>query len=122
MVFSDFAMFSQAFKHPRLYFPFLGLLPVILAPVIIIGLIITVLKLEPALAFTWQRIIASVIAILTLYYLSKIIASSLKLSFNPEEDNARFGLQNSLYAYTIYALSDKHKQTIKEALKISPFS
>jgi len=69
MVFSDFAMFSQAFKHPRLYFPFLGLLPVVLAPLIIIGLIITVLKLEPALPFTWQRILASVIVIFILFFL-----------------------------------------------------
>ena len=121
MVFSDFAMFSQAFKHPRLYFPFLGLLPVILAPIIIIGLIITVLKLEPALAFTWQRILATLFSILGLSYTSKKIASSLKLSFKPEEDNACFGLQNSLYAYTIYALSNQHKQMIKAVLKTSPF-
>jgi len=121
MVFSDFAMFSQAFKHPRLYFPFLGLLPVILAPVIIIGLIITVLKLEPALAFTWQRIVLSIFTIIILFFISKKIAASLKISSNPEEDNSRYGLQNSLYAYALYAMSDTHKQKIIQALKSSAF-
>jgi len=121
MVFSDFAMFSQAFKHPRLYFPFLGLLPVILAPLIIIGLIITVLKLEPALAFTWQRILASVVAILMLFFVSKKLASSLTLSTNPKEDNVRYGLQSTLFAYTLYAATREHKKLINDALKTSPF-
>ena len=122
MVFSDFAMFSQAFKHPRLYFPFLGLLPVILAPIFIIGLIITVLTLEPALALTWQRVFSSLIIIISLFFISKQIALSMSLSSTPEGDIKRYGLLSSLYLYTIHALSHSHKKQISETLKNAPFS
>ena len=99
MVFSDFSMFSQAFKHPRLYFPFLGLIPVIIAPLLIIGLIVTVLRLEPMMAVTWQRILATLLAITLCYLLSKSLALGLQLSKQPDKDNHQYGLQNSLYAY-----------------------
>jgi len=121
IVFSDFAMFSQAFKHPRLYFPFLGLAPVIIAPIIIIGLIVTVLTLEPAMAFTAQRIFLSLLAIISFGFFSKSIAEKLELSANPEEDNARYGLINTLTAYTLQARSKKHKQQIVQTLQSSPF-
>jgi len=122
MVFSDIAMFSQAFKHPRLYFPFLGLAPVIIAPIIIIGLIITVLKLEPALAFTWQRIIGSVLAIIAFYTLAKLLALPLKLSMNPGKDNAHYGLLNSQFIYSVQASNNKHKQKINQILRNSQFN
>ena len=121
IVFSDFAMFSQAFKHPRLYFPFLGLAPVIIAPIIIIGLIIVVLTLEPAMAFTAQRIFLSLLAIIGIGFFSKNIAEKLMLSANPEVDNARYGLINTLTAYTLQARSKKHKQQIVQTLQSSPF-
>ncbi len=122
MVFSDFAMFAQAFKHPRLYFPFLGLAPVIIAPVLIIGLIIAVLSIEPALPFRWERIISSIGAILLAYYLSKKMALGLKLVDEPAEDNATHGLQNSLFAYTQQARTDTHRQRVIQALNDSPFA
>lgn len=122
MVFSDFAMFSQAFKHPRLYFPFLGLLPVIIAPILIVALIITVLKLEPALPFTWQRIMATLISMLGIAYAIKQFSLSLNLTGNPEEDNQQFGLINALTAYTLQAQTKSHKEQIKQALASSPFS
>ena len=49
LVFSDIAMFSQAFKHPRLYLPFLGIVPAIAAPIIAGALIFLVIKYEPAI-------------------------------------------------------------------------
>ncbi len=121
IVFSDFAMFSQAFKHPRLYFPFLGLAPVIIAPIIIIGLIITVLTLEPAMAFTAQRIFLSLLAIFAIGFLIKSNAEKLKLSTNPAEDNARYGLINTLSAYALQARTKEHKQQIIQTLQSSPF-
>jgi len=120
MVFSDFAMFSQAFKHPRLYFPFLGLVPVILAPLLIIALIITVLKLEPALPFSWQRIAPSIGLLLGLYISARQQALAMQITMKPAEDIHQYGLQNSLFIYAVQAFSDKHRQKIKKALAQSP--
>ena len=117
LVFSDFAMFAQAFKHPRLYFGFLGLVPVIVATIIIIGLIIIVLKLEPAMAFTWQRILSTLVTIAILLFVSHKIALSLKLSTNLEADNAKFGLVNTLYDYFMHSRTAEHRELIFQSLK-----
>ena len=122
LVFSDFAMFSQAFKHPRLYFPFLGMAPVIIAPVLIIGLIILVIKLEPALPFVWQRFVATLIASILLFIIIKRIALSLVITGEPEKDNQKLGLINSLIAYLLQASRPAHKTALKEALNSSFFN
>ncbi len=122
LVFSDFAMFAQAFKHPRLYFGFLGLAPVIIVTIIIIGLIITVLKLEPAMPFTWQRILSTLFVIVALQIISHKIALSLPLLSNIEEDNAKFGLINSLYSYFMHSRAIEHKEKVAKTLKTAPFS
>ena len=122
MVFSDFMMFSQAFKHPRLYFPFLGLLPVILMPIIIISLIYAVLTLEPAIAFTLMRIEISVVLILLAFIVAKKLALTLGLSLEPAVDNARYGLLNSLFAYAMQAQTTEHKEKIDTTLKQAPFA
>jgi phosphoglycerol transferase MdoB-like AlkP superfamily enzyme len=121
MVFSDFAMFSQAFKHPRLYFPFLGLAPVIIMPLLIIGLIILVLMLEPALAFTWQRILATLSFIVILYIVIKNNALSTQLSLEPAEDNTKLGLINAVAAYLFQSRTISHKEKIKQTLRTAPF-
>jgi len=121
MVFSDIAMFSQAFKHPRLYFPFLGLAPVILGPIIIIGLIVTVLSLEPALSFTWQRISATLITIIVVWFSIKQLALKPKLTLVPENDNAQLGLFNTLWCYGFQANTAQHKKSVEHAIKSSPF-
>ncbi|MEH6455535.1 MAG: LTA synthase family protein [Cocleimonas sp.] len=122
MVFSDISMFSQAFKHPRLYFPFLGLAPVIIMPLIIVVLIYAVLTLEPSLQITAQRILTTVIAIVFYFITAKSISEGLKLSEDPEIDNTSYGLLNSLFTYTIQANSSKHKATIENVLLASPFT
>ena len=122
LVFSDFTMFSQAFKHPRLYFPFLGMAPVIIAPVLIIGLIILVLKLEPALPFVWQRIVPTLIASFLLFIIIKRLALSLVLLGEPEKDNQKHGLINSVVAYSLQASTPAHKTALKEALNSSYFN
>jgi len=122
MVFSDISMFSQAFKHPRLYFPFLGLAPVIIMSLFIVVLIYAVLTLEPALQITTQRILTTVIAIIFYFIAAKSTAESLKLSEDPAIDNTTYGLLNSLFTYAIQANSSKHKATIKSVLLASPFA
>ena len=122
MVFSDIAMFSQAFTHPRLYFPFLGFAPVIITPIVIIGLIYAVLTLEPSMAITWQRITFTVVAIIICFFLARIVALKLNLVQKPASDNAEYGLLNSLFAYAMQARTDKHQQQIKQTLLASPFA
>ncbi len=121
MVFSDIAMFSQAFKHPRLYFPFLGMRVVVIAPLVIAWLIFTVLWLEPAMPFTFDRIIKTLIMTLVCLYFMRMLALKLDLQLEPERDNAKHGLLNSLVAYSFQANTQTHKQQIKETLQSSPF-
>ncbi|KAG1663439.1 hypothetical protein GQR58_020377 [Nymphon striatum] len=115
-------MFSQAFKHPRLYFPFLGLLPVIAAPIIIIALIITVLSLEPAMAFTAQRILFSIFLIVLFIFIAQKIALSFKLTQQPDTDIESFGLLNTVFIYAVQARTPEHQQAIKNTLNQSIFS
>jgi len=121
MVFSDITMFSQAFKHPRLYFPFLGLIPVIVMPLVIIGLIYAVLTLEPAMAMSWQRILLTLIVMLICFLGAKRIAKDLKLSQDPATDNRNYGLLNSLFTYAVQARSSEHQEYITGVLLASPF-
>ncbi len=121
MVFSDFMMFSQAFKHPRLYFPFLGLAPIIIMPLLIIGLIILVLTLEPAMTLTWQRFLITAVAIAALYFAIKSNALASSLSLDPAKDNKEFGLINSVAAYLFQSRSFSHQEKIKQTLRSAPF-
>ena len=122
MVFSDFAMFAQAFRHPRLYFPFLGLKLVIAATLVIISLIVLVLMLEPAMNFTMTRLFVTLIAMAVIYFIAENIAVKLPLSNSPIPDNTKFGLQNSLFAYFMHSRLDDHKDTIAHTLSSAPFS
>ncbi len=121
LVFSDIAMFSQAFKHPRLYFPFLGLVPVIAAPIIIIALIIMVLSLEPAMVFTAPRILLSILIIAVFIFVARKIALSFKLTQEPDEDIESLGLLNAIFIYAIQARTPEHQQAIQSTLNQSPF-
>lgn len=122
LVFSDIAMFSQAFKHPRLYFPFLGLWPVLIMPIVIIALIYALFKFEPAMPFTWSRMLGTFVLIVLCFFIAKKIATDIKLSEDPAIDNTQYGLLNSLFTYTIQARSPEHQQRIKEKLEQSPFA
>jgi len=122
LVFSDIAMFSQAFRHPRLYFPFLGLWPVLIMPIVIIVLIYALFALEPAMEITWKRFILTFVLILLCFFWAKTLAKGIKLSEDPAIDNAQNGLLNSIFAYAIQARSPKHKQQIRATLKQSPFA
>jgi len=89
--------------------------------IVIIGLIILVLSLEPAMSFTFSRLFITLIAITALYYISEKEALKLDLTNNPIQDNRKYGLQNSLFAYFIYARSDEHTEAIYQTLEAAPF-
>ncbi|NOY63734.1 MAG: sulfatase-like hydrolase/transferase [Gammaproteobacteria bacterium] len=107
MVFSDFVLFSQALKHPRLYLPFLGLGPAVAIP-IVAGLTIFVgVTLEPALFNYGELGAVSVISttavalIITavIIYFSRTSTPTLE----PAKDVIHFGLIPSLVIYFIHS-------------------
>jgi len=126
LLFSDIVMFSQAFKHPRLYFPFLDLKVLIFAPILIVSLIVAVLILEPALPITFKRIGITLLCILICYFLIRAIS----MIFNENQkhvsssDSAPFnlGLINSLVVDTFQASTPARKQALVDTLKSSPFA
>jgi len=74
------------------------------------------------MAFTAQRLLLTLAAIALLFFFSKTTAEKFTLSSNPAEDNARYGLINTLVAYTLQARTKEHKQQIRKTLQTSPFS
>lgn len=116
LVFSDIAMFSQAFKHPRLYLPFLGIVPAISAPIIAGLAIFAIFKYEPAFVFSLETWIATAILIVLCVVLIKGLALKLKLTQQPATDINQHGLLASLLGYSIQARTVKHKQKIEAVL------
>jgi phosphoglycerol transferase MdoB-like AlkP superfamily enzyme len=78
-----------------------------------------VLKLEPAMPFTWQRIIATLVVIVALLVLSNKIALGFKLISKIGEDNAKYGLINTNFAYFMHSRTSEHRERVKEVLNRS---
>jgi phosphoglycerol transferase MdoB-like AlkP superfamily enzyme len=120
LVFSDIAMFSQAFKHPRLYLPFLGILPAIGIPVLGGLAIIGMINYEPAIQFSRMAWLIMIIAIVVIIFAIQAIALKLKLTQDPIKDINQHGLLATLLAYSIQARTRQHKQQIESVLLSSP--
>jgi len=97
-------------------------MPVIIMPLIIIALIVALLLLEPAMAFTPIRVISTVGLCFVCFLLAKKNALALSLSEEPATDNRQFGLLNSIFAYAVQARDGKHRRKIKRVLDESSFS
>jgi phosphoglycerol transferase MdoB-like AlkP superfamily enzyme len=119
LVFSDIAMFSQAFKHPRLYLPFLGIVPVIALPVFAITAIYLLLRLEPAITFSpaGYLIIISSLVIILLWI--KKLALRVTNTLEPEQDIKAHGLIATLVSYSLQANTAEHKAKIQQAIQAS---
>jgi len=116
LVFSDIVMFSQAFKYPRLYFPFLGWLPLIGAPTLIISAIIWVLRFEPSLSFNHPLLIFFIfISIIFIYHFSLKQEPSL----NIVQDIQQIGFIASLVSYEVLSRQGKHKKQIANLLQVT---
>ncbi len=104
-VFTDFALFSQAIRYPRLYLPFLGILPALAALTAMVLAIYTGLTLEPSLldgaspgrfALMLAALAASSASLLWLG-----IRQAGEPQLEPLADLARFGLLPSLLLYRL---------------------
>ncbi len=118
LVFSDIVMFSQAFKYPRLYFPFLGWLPIIGAPVLIVAAIVLVLNFEPIheLNYLWLMLYL-LISIVLMYKMALKQTPRLDIA----QDIQHIGFIASLISYEILARQDTHKKQIENTLKNTPW-
>jgi len=104
-VFTDFGLFSQAIKHPRLYLPFLGVLPA-MAGVLAFGLTLYLgLALESSLlADGLLRAFALAVALpLSLAGVLLVIGTRLAApaALDATADLHRFGLLASLWLYRL---------------------
>ncbi len=122
LVVSDIAMFSQAFKHPRLYLPFLGIVPAIGAPLMAGVFIFFVIKYEPGFKFSLWTMLVGALVIVAIGVLIKFLSLKLRLTQEPTTDIKRYGLIASLCGYAFQARTGEYKENIRRVLSSSPFS
>jgi hypothetical protein len=98
LVFADLGLFSQAFRHPRLYLPYFGLMRSAavatgFAAVMAAGFLLEDAKgIAPAL---WLTLLVLALAMLGL----GTRLARHELTLDPEKDAARFGLVGTMWLY-----------------------
>lgn len=124
MVFSDIVMFSQAFKHPRLYFPFVKTWLLISFPILIITILAIVLKLESAHYFMsgLKDTLIYIVINSSLFSIAYQPAIKQKLSLNANQDIKTFGLLASITIALLQAQQKNSRQTFANLLKNTPFA
>jgi hypothetical protein len=102
-LFSDFGLFSQALRHPRLYLPFLGLGPALLGAATVALALYLGLTLEPPLSAAlgtggWlASVLAGLLVAAALIRLGESFASAPTLL--PHDDVRHLGLASCLWLY-----------------------
>ena len=98
LVFADLALFSQAFRHPRLYFPYLGW-PRLIAAVGAFALALAggLLLEDPSQIGIGRASALLVVAVLMLAYAT----TAARVSLDPERDVAAFGVLGAMWLYWI---------------------
>ena len=104
-VFSDFGLFSQALTHPRLYLPFLGLVPAIVGVLAFILALYLGLVLEPSLVdqMGLANFAVAVGSVMLLAITAVTVGSWLASppSLSAYNDLQHFGLLTSLWLYRL---------------------
>lgn len=98
LVFADLGLFSQAFRHPRLYLPYFGLLRAAATAAAFAAVIMGGFWLEKAdglASIVWIPLL--VFAIVLLAWGTHI--ARRELSLDPEKDAARLGLLATMWLY-----------------------
>jgi phosphoglycerol transferase MdoB-like AlkP superfamily enzyme len=97
LVYADLALFSQAFRHPRLYLPYFGLARAAAIAVAFAAVLVAGLWLEPA-----QPPAPAAWAVLFIAGLALLLSGSrVAITLDPAADVARFGLLPALWLYAI---------------------
>jgi hypothetical protein len=110
LVASDLILFTQALRHPRLYFPFLGLVPAIALPLALIGSVYLMTWLEPPRVsgeallnnLPMMMLVGGMVAVLIAF-----TAYLIKPAIHPGSDVARYGLIANLAVYIVHTLTSK---------------
>ncbi len=117
LVFSDIVMFSQAFRHPRLYLPFLGWASLIAVPGVTTVLVVAGLYYEPMMPLSY----GSIAGLLAFLLFSVVVIHRLALTFHfslePVSDVQQFGLLATLLGYAVQANTTKHQQHVDAVLQ-----
>ena len=118
-VFTDLTLFSQAFAHPRLYLPFLGIGKA-LAIVVGVAAAATGFVLETPIGML-GRCVSGVLA-LGCVPLSLLLSRRLSPTLHPEADQLRFGFLASFVTYLINGLGRAEKHAFARAVDSGPFA
>lgn len=103
LVFSDFFLYLQAIQHPRLYFPFLGVLPIILVVFISVLLIFGFIFEKPVIDyFSLESLFLLVLAFSGIVLVKKACLS-VSIEGEPETDCRHYGVLSVLFIYSIQA-------------------
>lgn len=122
LVFSDFFLYLQAIKHPRLYLPFLGVIP-------LLGLVCAVLLITflgfyfeaPKHRFlSWNSLAIAALFIGSITVL-RSCAKRIVISKDVTEDCSDFGVLATLCCYGSQAVGERQKLT-SVIVNSSPFS
>ena len=110
LVASDLILFTQAIRHPRLYFPFLGLLPAIALPLTLVLATWLMITLENAAISLDQLMnlwLPLLLAMLMIIVAAALLAFLLKPRLDPDHDVARHGMIANLVVYIVHAMRSK---------------
>lgn len=124
LVFSDIVMFSQAFKFPRLYFPFINSLLLIIFPLAIFVMLAIDLRIESTL-YLKNVLIDTILCLIVnsgLFISINYLAKRQTLSLNPYTDLQTLGLLSSVIIGTIKARQKNHRHAFTEQLTKTHFS
>lgn len=119
LVFTDLSLFSQLFRHPRLYLPFLSVgkgMAIALGAALFVGAFVasTPLQAVPYGAIGALGLIGTIATIL--------LAARLPLSLVPAEDQQRHGLFAVFVAYLLNGLRPGSWHAFRAAVVGSPFA
>lgn len=104
-IFSDFGIFSQAIKHPRLYLPFLGIARALIAAFAAISAILIGWLLEKPMSTAPEWTVAATLCGIA-FTVAGLSLSPLPL-LQPAADVSRFGLFSSVAKY--WAMERNHE-------------
>jgi phosphoglycerol transferase MdoB-like AlkP superfamily enzyme len=108
LVFSDFFLYLQAVKHPRLYLPFLGVMPLVGLVLLVLLIVFSGFYIEPA-KYSPLSLDAAGVAVLLLcsFMLLRRIANRIPISADAIEDCRRLGVLATLCCYGTQALDQR---------------
>ena len=122
LVFSDFFLYLQAIKHPRLYLPFLGVLPLVglVLSVCLIAFLGFYFESSKHAFLSWKSSVIAALLVASIATLRKF-AKKVLITKNVMTDNKKLGVLAVLCSYGAQALDQRTK--LSKVIKNSaPFS